>query len=160
MDAFGDWAWSKAWMKNSKDFKTDTIGQLVDAAAVAADHAAGTRSRTSTRCTAPTRRSRQLGAGSQREACGRPGSTRPLRDGHRRQDRAGPAQGDPPRRPLVSPPCVGLVGLAPAIGWTRVQPKGWVAYVGLNSIGAGVILHLGSVIVGRSLFSQESRGKA
>jgi hypothetical protein len=41
MDAFGDWAWSKAWMKNSKDFKTDTIGQLVDPAAVAADHAAG-----------------------------------------------------------------------------------------------------------------------
>jgi catechol 2,3-dioxygenase len=41
MDAFGDWAWSKAWMKNSKDFKTGTIGQLVDPAAVADDHAAG-----------------------------------------------------------------------------------------------------------------------
>jgi hypothetical protein len=37
MDAFGDWAWSKAWMNNSNDFKTDPIGQFVDPAAVAAD---------------------------------------------------------------------------------------------------------------------------
>jgi catechol 2,3-dioxygenase len=41
MDAFGDWAWSKAWMKNSADFKTDPIGKFVDPAAIAADHAAG-----------------------------------------------------------------------------------------------------------------------
>ena len=41
MDAFGDWAWSKAWMKNSSDFKADPIGQLVDPEAIAADHAAG-----------------------------------------------------------------------------------------------------------------------
>jgi catechol 2,3-dioxygenase len=41
MDAFGDWAWSKAWMKNSPDFKADPIGRFVDPAAVAADHAAG-----------------------------------------------------------------------------------------------------------------------
>jgi catechol-2,3-dioxygenase len=40
-DAFGDWAWSKAWMKNSEEFKADPIGQFVDPAAVAADHAAG-----------------------------------------------------------------------------------------------------------------------
>jgi catechol-2,3-dioxygenase len=41
MDAFGDWAWSKAWMKNSKEFDADPVGRLVDPAAVAADHAAG-----------------------------------------------------------------------------------------------------------------------
>jgi catechol 2,3-dioxygenase len=41
MDAFGDWAWSKAWMKNSKEFRADPIGQLVDPAAVTGDHAAG-----------------------------------------------------------------------------------------------------------------------
>jgi catechol 2,3-dioxygenase len=41
MDAFGDWAWSKAWMKNSKEFRADPIGQFVDPAAIAVDHAAG-----------------------------------------------------------------------------------------------------------------------
>jgi catechol-2,3-dioxygenase len=41
MDAFGDWAWSKAWMKNSADFKADPIGKFVDPAAIAVDHAAG-----------------------------------------------------------------------------------------------------------------------
>jgi len=42
MDAFGDWAWSKSWMKNSKEFKADSAGRPFDPAAVAADHAAGT----------------------------------------------------------------------------------------------------------------------
>jgi catechol 2,3-dioxygenase len=41
MDAFGDWAWSKAWMKNSKEVNADPVGQLVDPAAVAADQAVG-----------------------------------------------------------------------------------------------------------------------
>jgi catechol-2,3-dioxygenase len=41
IDAFGDWAWSKAWMKNSADFKADPIGKFVDPDAIAADHAAG-----------------------------------------------------------------------------------------------------------------------
>jgi catechol 2,3-dioxygenase len=43
IDAFGDWAWSKAWMKNSRELRADPIGQLGRPAAVAADHAAGLR---------------------------------------------------------------------------------------------------------------------
>jgi hypothetical protein len=55
---------------------------------------------------------------------------------------------------------VGLLAFAHAIGWTRVEPEEWVAYVGLNSIGAGVILH---VAIGHRwpfAFPEESRGEA
>jgi hypothetical protein len=41
---------------------------------------------------------------------------------------------------------LGLTALAKAQGWTRAEPEEWVAYAGLNAIGAGVILH---VAVGR-----------
>jgi hypothetical protein len=37
---------------------------------------------------------------------------------------------------------VGLTAFADAIGWTRAEPEEWVAYAGLNAIGAGVILHV------------------
>ena len=37
---------------------------------------------------------------------------------------------------------VGLTAIADAIGWTRAEPEEWVAYAGLNAIGAGVILHV------------------
>jgi hypothetical protein len=36
----------------------------------------------------------------------------------------------------------GLTGFADAIDWTRAEPEEWVAYAGLNAIGAGVILHV------------------
>lgn len=38
---------------------------------------------------------------------------------------------------------VGLRAYANAIGWTTTEPEEWVAYAGLNAIGAGVILHVG-----------------
>jgi hypothetical protein len=41
VDVFGDWTKSTAWMKTSEDFKANPIGQFVDPAAVAADHATG-----------------------------------------------------------------------------------------------------------------------
>lgn len=37
---------------------------------------------------------------------------------------------------------VGLRGYAEAVGWTRAEPEEWIAYAGLNAIGAGVILHV------------------
>jgi hypothetical protein len=37
---------------------------------------------------------------------------------------------------------VGLTAYADAAGWTRAEPDEWVAYAGLNAIGAGVILHV------------------
>ncbi|MEA2386646.1 MAG: hypothetical protein QOJ22_820 [Thermoleophilaceae bacterium] len=37
---------------------------------------------------------------------------------------------------------VGLRAYADAAGWTRAEPDEWVAYAGLNAIGAGVILHV------------------
>jgi hypothetical protein len=37
---------------------------------------------------------------------------------------------------------VGLKAYAEAVGWTRAEPEEWIAYVGLNAIGAGVILHV------------------
>jgi hypothetical protein len=37
---------------------------------------------------------------------------------------------------------VGLTAYARAIGWTRAEPEEWIAYAGLNAIGAGVILHV------------------
>jgi hypothetical protein len=37
---------------------------------------------------------------------------------------------------------VGLTAYAHAIGWTRAEPEEWIAYAGLNAIGAGVILHV------------------
>jgi hypothetical protein len=39
-----------------------------------------------------------------------------------------------------------LRAYADAVGWTRAEPEQWIAYAGLNAIGAGVILH---VAVGR-----------
>jgi hypothetical protein len=41
---------------------------------------------------------------------------------------------------------VALRAYADAVGWARAQPEEWIAYAGLNAIGAGVILH---VAVGR-----------
>jgi catechol 2,3-dioxygenase len=41
VDNFGDWAKSTAWMRTSEDFAANPIGQFVDPAKVAADHAAG-----------------------------------------------------------------------------------------------------------------------
>jgi catechol-2,3-dioxygenase len=41
VDNFGDWSSSKRWMQTSETFKANPIGQFVDPAAVAADHAAG-----------------------------------------------------------------------------------------------------------------------
>jgi hypothetical protein len=41
---------------------------------------------------------------------------------------------------------VALNAYANALGWIRAEPREWVAYAGLNAIGAGVILH---VAVGR-----------
>jgi protein-S-isoprenylcysteine O-methyltransferase Ste14 len=41
---------------------------------------------------------------------------------------------------------VALRAYADAVGWTRAEPAEWIAYAGLNAIGAGVILH---VAVGR-----------
>ena len=41
IDVFGDWAASKRWMQTSPEFTANPIGQFVDPAAVAADHAAG-----------------------------------------------------------------------------------------------------------------------
>jgi hypothetical protein len=35
-----------------------------------------------------------------------------------------------------------LRAYADGIGWTRAEPDEWVAYAGLNAIGAGVILHV------------------
>lgn len=35
-----------------------------------------------------------------------------------------------------------LTAFADTIGWTRAEPEEWVAYAGLNAIGAGVILHV------------------
>jgi hypothetical protein len=40
-DVIGDWSKSKAWMQTSEAFKANSIGQFVDPAALAADHAAG-----------------------------------------------------------------------------------------------------------------------
>jgi hypothetical protein len=40
----------------------------------------------------------------------------------------------------------GLRAYAEAVGWTRAVPEEWIAYAGLNAIGAGVILH---VAIGR-----------
>jgi hypothetical protein len=37
---------------------------------------------------------------------------------------------------------VGLRAYAYAVGWTRAEPEEWIAYAGLNAIGAGVILHV------------------
>jgi hypothetical protein len=37
---------------------------------------------------------------------------------------------------------VGLRAYAHAVGWTRAEPDEWIAYAGLNAIGAGVILHV------------------
>jgi hypothetical protein len=39
-----------------------------------------------------------------------------------------------------------LTAYANGLEWTRTEPEDWVAYVGLNAIGLGVILH---VAVGR-----------
>ena len=41
---------------------------------------------------------------------------------------------------------LGLGAYAHSVGWARAAPEGWVAYAGLNAIGAGVILH---VAIGR-----------
>jgi hypothetical protein len=37
---------------------------------------------------------------------------------------------------------LGLRAYAHAVGWTRAEPEEWIAYAGLNAIGAGVILHV------------------
>ncbi len=37
---------------------------------------------------------------------------------------------------------IGLRAYAEAVGWTSAEPEEWVAYAGLNAIGAGVILHV------------------
>jgi hypothetical protein len=37
---------------------------------------------------------------------------------------------------------VGLTAYAHAVGWTHAEPEEWIAYAGLNAIGAGVILHV------------------
>ena len=36
----------------------------------------------------------------------------------------------------------GLLAFSHAIDWTQAEPEAWVAYAGLNAIGAGVILHV------------------
>jgi hypothetical protein len=36
----------------------------------------------------------------------------------------------------------GLRAYAHAVGWTHAEPDEWIAYAGLNAIGAGVILHV------------------
>jgi hypothetical protein len=36
----------------------------------------------------------------------------------------------------------GLRAYAYAVGWTHAEPDEWIAYAGLNAIGAGVILHV------------------
>ena len=41
VDCFGDWEKSKAWMRTSDEFKANPIGQFVDPAQIAADHAGG-----------------------------------------------------------------------------------------------------------------------
>ena len=41
---------------------------------------------------------------------------------------------------------ISLRAYAHAVGWTRAEPDEWIAYAGLNAIGAGVILH---VAIGR-----------
>jgi hypothetical protein len=35
-----------------------------------------------------------------------------------------------------------LRAYAHAVGWTHAEPEEWIAYAGLNAIGAGVILHV------------------
>ena len=42
VDCFGDWRKSKAWMRDSDEFKANPIGVFVAPDRVAADHAAGT----------------------------------------------------------------------------------------------------------------------
>ena len=37
---------------------------------------------------------------------------------------------------------LGLRADAHSVGWMRAAPEEWVAYAGLNAIGAGVILHV------------------
>lgn len=49
------------------------------------------------------------------------------------------------RARLAQQPALGLAGIrayAYAVGWTRAEPEEWIAYAGLNAIGAGVILHV------------------
>ena len=41
VDNFGDWGESAEWMRTSEEFKANPIGQFVDPAKVASDHAAG-----------------------------------------------------------------------------------------------------------------------
>jgi hypothetical protein len=41
VDCFGDWEKSKEWMHSSDEFKANPIGQFVDPARIAADHAEG-----------------------------------------------------------------------------------------------------------------------
>lgn len=41
VDCFGDWEKSKAWMRDSEDFKSNPIGHFVDPERVASDHAEG-----------------------------------------------------------------------------------------------------------------------
>ena len=41
VDNFGDWGKSAEWMRTSDEFKANPIGQFVDPAKVASDHAAG-----------------------------------------------------------------------------------------------------------------------
>ena len=41
VDCFGDWKKSAEWMRTSEEFKANPIGQFVDPAQVAADHADG-----------------------------------------------------------------------------------------------------------------------
>ena len=41
IDNFGDWGKSAEWMRTSDEFKANPIGQFVDPAEVASDHAAG-----------------------------------------------------------------------------------------------------------------------
>jgi hypothetical protein len=36
-----------------------------------------------------------------------------------------------------------LASYADTVDWTKAEPEDWVSYVGLNAIGAGVILHVG-----------------
>jgi hypothetical protein len=35
-----------------------------------------------------------------------------------------------------------LTAYADGLDWTRAEPEDWVAYAGLDAIGAGVILHV------------------
>jgi catechol-2,3-dioxygenase len=41
VDCFGDWKKSAEWMRTSEEFKANPIGQFVDPARIAADHAGG-----------------------------------------------------------------------------------------------------------------------